>query len=126
MEEAMTSNVYFIDMRATIKENFIAKIGRLMETAGMATTIEKRDLTAVKIHFGEMGNAAFIRPVYIRKVVEAVKQAGGVPFITDANTLYAGTRSDAPHHLTTAVHNGFAYAVVEAPLIIADGLRGEK
>lgn len=122
----MTSNVYFIDMRATIKENFIGKIGRLMQTAGLSTIIENRDLTAVKIHFGEMGNAAFIRPVYVRKVVEMVKQAGGVPFLTDANTLYAGTRSDAPHHLSTAIANGFAYAVVQAPLIIADGLRGKN
>ena len=55
-----------------------------------------------------------------------VRQAGGMPFLTDANTLYAGTRSDSPHHLTTALANGFAYAVVQAPLIIADGLRGKS
>ena len=122
----MTSTVYFINMRATIKENFIAKIGRLMETAGISSVIENRDLTAVKIHFGERGNAAFIRPVYVRKVVEVVKEAGGVPFITDANTLYAGTRSDSPHHLTTAVQNGFAYAVAGAPLVMCDGLRGHS
>ncbi len=122
----MTSTVYFIDMRATMQENFISKIGRLMETAGISQTVQERDLTAVKIHFGELGNAAFIRPVYLRKVVQAIKQTGGVPFLTDANTLYAGTRSDAPHHLTTAVQNGFAYAVVEAPLVIADGLRGKN
>ena len=122
----MTSKVYFIDMRATIKDNFITKIGRLMETAGISTVIEKRDLTAVKIHFGEMGNVAFIRPVYIRKVVQMLKHAGGVPFLTDANTLYAGSRGNSPHHLITALQNGFAYAVVEAPLIIADGLRGKN
>jgi len=109
-----------------MQENFISKIGRLMETAGISQTVQERDLTAVKIHFGELGNAAFIRPVYLRKVVQAIKQTGGVPFLTDANTLYAGTRSDAPHHLTTAVQNGFAYAVVEAPLVIADGLRGKN
>jgi uncharacterized protein len=122
----MDSKVYFIDMRATIKENFIGKIGRLMDTAGLSSIVDKRDLTAVKVHFGEMGNAAFIRPVYIRKIVEMVKQAGGMPFVTDANTLYAGTRSDAPNHLTTAIANGFAYAVVQAPIIIADGLRGKN
>ena len=122
----MVSNVYFIDMRATMKESFIAKIGRLMATAGISEATEKRDLTAVKIHFGELGNAAFIRPVYIRKVVQTIKQAGGIPFLTDANTLYAGTRSDSPSHLATAVQNGFAYAVVDAPLVIADGLRGKN
>ncbi|PQP32853.1 4Fe-4S ferredoxin, partial [Desulfobacteraceae bacterium SEEP-SAG10] len=40
--------------------------------------------------------------------------------------LYAGTRSDSPHHLLTAIQNGFAYAVVDAPIIIADGLRGKS
>jgi len=126
MGYTMNSKVYFIDMRATVKENFIAKIGRLLDAAGIADIIGERDLTAVKLHFGEQGNAAFIRPVYLRQVVQTIKQAGGIPFLTDANTLYAGTRSDSPHHLITAIRNGFAYAVVEAPLIIADGLRGKN
>ncbi|MBU0987072.1 MAG: DUF362 domain-containing protein [Proteobacteria bacterium] len=122
----MPSNVYFIDLRAGHKENLVSKIARLMQTAGISEKIKKRDLVAVKLHFGEMGNTAFIRPVFLRKIVEAVKSAGGVPFLTDANTVYAGTRSDSPHHLVTAIQNGFAYAVVDAPLIIADGLRGKN
>ncbi len=120
----MKSKVYFIDMRATVKENFPAKLGRLMETAGISDAIAKRDLAAVKIHFGELGNTAFIRPVHVRKIVETIKDLGGIPFLTDANTLYAGTRSDSPRHLVTAIQNGFAYSVVGAPLVIADGLRG--
>jgi uncharacterized Fe-S center protein len=122
----MKSNVYFMDLRATAKENLVAKLARLLDTAGLAKTIKKRDLVAVKLHFGEQGNTAFIRPVFIRKIVESIKNIGGVPFLTDANTLYAGTRSDAPHHLLTAIQNGFAYAVVNAPIIIADGLRGKS
>ena len=122
----MKSTVYFIDLRASTKESFVAKLGRLMDTAGLSQTVKERDLVAVKLHFGELGNTAFIRPVFIRKIVETIKRAGGAPFLTDANTLYAGTRSDAPHHLNTAIQNGFAYAVVDAPLIIADGLRGKS
>jgi hypothetical protein len=64
--------------------------------------------------------------VFLRQLVSRIKALGAVPFLTDANTLYAGTRSDAPHHLATALHNGFAYATVEAPLVIADGLRGKS
>lgn len=122
----MASPVYFIDFRATMQNNFATKLNFLLDKAGLAGAIRKRDLTAVKIHFGEMGNAAFIRPVYVRTVVAAIKRLGGVPFLTDANTVYAGTRSDAPHHLTTAIQNGFAFAVVDAPLVIADGLRGKS
>ncbi len=122
----MKSKVYFINLRATFRENFVAKIDRLLKTAGLAKTVSKRDLVAVKLHFGELGNTAFIRPVFIRKIVHAIKETGGVPFLTDSNTLYAGTRSDSPHHIMTAIQNGFAFSVVDAPIIIADGLRGRS
>ncbi len=122
----MQSNVFMIDLKATPKENLLDKLGRLLETAGLGDIISQRDLTAVKIHFGELGNTAFIRPVFIRKVVDSIKETGAFPFLTDANTLYAGSRSDAPTHLQTAVLNGFAYPVTDAPIIIADGLRGRS
>ena len=122
----MKSKVYFIDLKASYKENLLAKIGRLLDTSGLGSAVKKRDLVAVKMHFGEQGNTAFIRPVFIRKIVEKIKGAEGFPFLTDCNTLYAGTRSDAPHHHITAIQNGFAYSVVNAPVIIADGLRGRS
>lgn len=122
----MRSEVFFTDVRARYTDNLPTKIGRLLDTAGLSKTIKERDLVAVKLHFGEQGNTAFIRPPYIRKIVEQVKGLGGVPFLTDSNTLYAGTRTDAPTHITTAIQNGFAYPVVDAPIIISDGLKGES
>lgn len=122
----MKQPVFFIDFRATYKENVYSKLRQLLDAAGLPQRIGKRDLTAIKLHFGEHGNTAFIRPVYIRQIVQAVKAAGAFPFLTDANTLYAGTRGNAQNHLVTAIQNGFAYAVADAPLIIADGLRGKS
>ena len=90
----MPSTVYFIDLRASYKENFVSKLGRLLEAADLSRVVKKRDLTAVKLHFGELGNTAFIRPVFLRKIVDCIKEAGAVPFLTDANTLYVGTRSE--------------------------------
>ncbi len=122
----MKSTVYFIDLRATYQDNLLSKLGRLLDAAGLADVLNRRDLTAVKLHFGEPGNIAFIRPVFLRKIVEKIKGEGGAPFLTDANTLYAGARRDAPHHLKAAIRNGFDYAVVDAPVVIADGLRGRS
>lgn len=122
----MPSTVHFIDLRANYKENFITKLGKLLEAAGLALVVKKRDLVAVKLHFGELGNTAFIRPVFLRKIVECAKDLGAAPFLTDSNTLYVGTRCDAPGHITTALQNGFAFPVVDAPIIIADGLRGKS
>jgi uncharacterized Fe-S center protein len=122
----MTSTVYFMDFRATYKDSGVNKLQRLMDAAGIDQCIRQRDLVALKLHFGELGNTAFIRPVYIRHIAERVKKSGGTPFLTDANTLYAGSRGDAVHHLMTATANGFSYSVVQAPLVIADGLRGRS
>jgi len=118
------SNVYYCNLRTSMKENLPAKLRRLMETAGLGSIVGARNLVAIKLHFGEKGNAAFIRPILIRPIVDAVKDLGAAPFLTDANTLYAGTRGNSVSHLITAMENGFAYSVVNAPLIIADGIRG--
>ena len=122
----MPSKVYFMDLRATYKENFGQKLVRLVQTAGLGDILKDRNLVALKLHFGEKGNTGFIRPVFVAKLVEAVKTQKGVPFLTDTNTLYTGSRCDAPHHIITAIQNGFAFPVVNAPLVIADGLKGRS
>ena len=118
------SKVYFADMRASHTENLFDKISRLLVLAGLNQCVSEGDLTAVKIHFGEKGNHAFIRPIFARRVVEEMKKLGGMPFLTDSSTLYPGERKEAVSALTCGIENGFAYAVVAAPLIISDGLRG--
>ncbi|MEN6616032.1 MAG: DUF362 domain-containing protein [Syntrophorhabdus sp.] len=118
------SKVYFTDLRTTPNRNLLDKVVDLMNRAKIDTRIRKNDLVAVKIHFGEAGNTSYIRPIFLRSIVKRIKEAGGKPFLTDTNTLYKGSRSDAVNHITTAIHNGFDYSCIEAPLVIADGLRG--
>ena len=118
------SKVFFTDLRASHRQNLMDKLTMLMDHTGIKDIITQRALVALKLHFGEKGNVAFIRPVFIRHIVDRVKELGGMPFLTDANTLYAGSRSDSVTHINTAIANGFAYSAVNAPIVIADGLRG--
>ena len=60
------------------------------------------------MHFGELGNLAYLRPNYARTVVETVKSLGGKPFLTDCNTLYVGSRKNALEHIEAAYINGFS------------------
>jgi len=120
----MKSPVYFSDLRATHNQNLMTKVRGLLDAVGLADKFKKDALVAVKLHFGEAGNTAYIRPNFIREICDRIKELEGRPFLTDANTLYVGSRSDSVDHLTTAIQNGFDYAVVGVPLIIADGLRG--
>lgn len=120
------SKVYFSGLRATKEEEgALKRIERLFEVAGFASAIKPGDLVALKLHFGEPGNIGFLRPIYVRPVVEMVKKAGGKPFLTDANTLYVRKRHNAVEHLETALRHGFLPPVVDAPIVIADGLVGK-
>lgn len=118
------SKVYWTDLRTTPKRNLLNKVEDLLKRVKLESMVKKNDLIAVKLHFGEYGNTAYIRPVFLRVIVDMLRAAGTRPFLTDTNTLYSGSRSNSVTHLNTAILNGFDYACVNAPLIIADGLKG--
>jgi uncharacterized Fe-S center protein len=120
----MKSQVFFTDLRTDSKENLTGKLNRLLDQVSISSIIRDKELVAIKLHFGEKGNTAFIRPIFLRDIVQKVFACGGRPFLTDANTLYRGERGDAVSHLRIAIEHGFNFATIGAPLIIADGLRG--
>ncbi|MEJ2198732.1 MAG: DUF362 domain-containing protein, partial [Desulfuromonadales bacterium] len=122
----MAEQVFFADMRAGMRENLHTKLERLADQAGLPGIVTPGELVAIKLHFGEKGGHAYIRPTFVRRIVDQVKAAGGKPFLTDSSTLYPGERKEAVSALTCAIENGFAYAVVGAPLIMSDGLRGHS
>jgi uncharacterized Fe-S center protein len=86
--------------------------------------VKKGDIVAIKIHPGEYGNTTHVRPVVVRTVVDLVIEAGGIPFVTDTTTLYRGMKLNAADLIKGAAMNGFTHASMNAPFIVADGLRG--
>ena len=120
------STVYRTDFRATTQRTIFHKLDDLLLKTGLPAKFKKGHLVAIKLHFGERGNTAYIRPVFVRHIVEMVRQTGAHPFLTDTNTLYVGDRTNSAAHIERAILNGFDFAVTGAPLIIADGLRGES
>ena len=118
------SKVYFTDLHATFEENLLQKLARLARTAGMETLDFKNRYAAIKIHFGEPGNLAYLRPNYARVLVDMIKKQGGRPFLTDCNTLYVGRRKNALDHLDAAYENGYNPFVTGCQILIGDGLKG--
>ncbi|MBO5763524.1 MAG: DUF362 domain-containing protein [Lentisphaeria bacterium] len=119
------STVYFTNMRTRANgDSLLKKMRKLLDAAGMGEIDFNGKFTAIKIHFGEPGNLAFLRPNFARVVVDAVKEAGGKPFLTDCNTLYAGRRKNALEHLEAAWENGFTPYSTGCPILIGDGLKG--
>ncbi len=118
------SKVYFTDFHATPSETLLQKLHRLMKRAGFEQIDFTDKYAAIKLHFGELGNLAFLRSNYARVVADYVKELGGSPFLTDCNTLYVGSRKNALEHLDTAYMNGFSPLQTGCHVIIGDGLKG--
>lgn len=118
------ATVYFTDFRMKSGQNHETKLRRLMKTAGMDRIDFQGKYVAIKIHFGELGNLAFLRPNFARYVADYVKELGGRPFLTDCNTLYVGSRKNALDHLDTANLNGFNPMTTGCQILIGDGLKG--
>jgi Uncharacterized Fe-S center protein len=118
------SKVYFTDMHTELEESLLEKFRRLIEDAGIGSMDFEKKFVAIKTHFGELGNLAFLRPNYAKVVADTVSEMGGIPYLTDCNTLYAGKRKNAIEHLETASLNGFNSITAGCHTIIGDGLKG--
>lgn len=79
----------------------------------------------IKVHFGEKGNETYIPARFSRIAVDFLKERGARPFLFETNTLYYGQRGNTIDHLNLAYEHGFSPAEIGAPVVIADGMRGE-
>ena len=119
------SKVYFSDLRTRPDQPTLTqKLHRLMKAAGFESIAFEDQFTAVKLNFGEPGNLAYLRPNWAREVCSYVRQLGGLPYVTDCNTLYIGGRRNGLEHLDSAYANGYNPFQTGVHTIIADGLKG--
>ena len=84
MEKA---KVCYTDFRTQLDVSQGKKLQRLCMMAGMDKIDFDGKFVAIKMHFGELGNFAFIRPNYVKAVADLIKERGGKSFLTDCNTL---------------------------------------
>ncbi len=116
------SRVYFLDIRKKHKTDHIKLLQRLVNKSSALKLYNKNSSCAVKVHVGEDGNVNFVRPLYVRSILNLMKTTGAEPFLTDTTTLYAGRRFRADLHVQLAHEHGFDFA----PFIVADGLHGDE
>jgi len=122
------AKIWFMDARARRFLESIAIKGReILEYSGWLDKLKPGDLVAVKTHMGEAYNVGYLRPIIVRTLVEALKDKGCRPFVTDTTTMPYHpwiSRTLAIDHLETANMNGFNHGTMGCPVIIADGWLG--
>jgi uncharacterized Fe-S center protein len=120
----MPSTVYFSPARGKARRNKFDRLTQLFDRGGGPGLFGPGQLVAVKVHWGELGNADFIPSFYVKHFVSLLQHRGAKPFVTDTNTLYRGSRHHAVDGIATAAANGFSLATLGVPVIVADGIRG--
>lgn len=122
------AKIWFMDARAKrFLESTAIKARQILEYSGWLDNLKKGDIVAVKTHMGEAYNVGYLRPIIIRTMVEALKERGCKPFVTDTTTMPYHpwiSRTLAIDHLETANKNGFNHGTMDCPVVIADGWLG--
>lgn len=119
-----TSKVYFTTLRTTGNNTILQKLRTLVMEAGLGDIDFNKKFAAIKIHLGEPGNVAYLRPNFSKVIVDLIKEKGGHPFLTDCNTLYVGRRKNGIEHLDSAYENGYNPFATGCHVIIGDGIKG--
>ena len=115
------SKVYFASARTKkwrYEDSMPGKLESLLNEIGLMNYFSPEEWVAVKTHFGSEGAHRIVRPVFLRKVVEALKRIGARPFVTDT------VRIKGLDYLEVANGNGINHLSVVAPVVLADGLYG--
>lgn len=123
----MKSKVYFIRSdRADDLQSVNKRLHLLLENSGILSPVAKSGRVVVKVHFGEEGNTGYVRPEHLRLICDKISACGGMPVLSDANTLYRGRRLNSADHLKLAYEHGFTREVCGAEVVIPDDTRKEE
>ena len=117
----MKSRVYFVPIENSEPADSVQKkLARLIDQSKVLDCVSKDGRSAVKLHFGEEGNTGFVKPEYVAVICDDIARRGGVPFVSDANTLYKGRRTKSADHIKIAYEHGFTLEKIHAPIDIPD------
>ncbi len=115
------AKVYFAHARAlkwSYDDSLPGKLERMLKEIGLSNYFSPKEWVAIKTHFGSKGAHRIVRPVFLRRIVDALKDIGAKPFVTDT------VRIQGLDYLEVANQNGINHLSVGAPVVLADGLYG--
>jgi hypothetical protein len=122
----MKSKVYFVPIKdANDLQAVNEKLKVLLDKSRVLSFIPEKSKVCVKLHFGEEGSTGFVRPEHLRVICDEITANGGSAFLSDANTLYRGSRLNSKEHLKIAYDHGFTKEATGAEVIIPDEAKKE-
>lgn len=113
----MSKTVYFgspRQARLEANETLPAKLDLILERLDLRERV-KDETVAIKMHVGGGIGYSTVHPVFVRKVVQAVKEGGGMPFVADVSW---GVSSAEQRGYSMEVHTreGYPFRWLHGPL----------
>ena len=126
----MASVVYYGSPRQArwdAKETLPAKLDQILALLNLKDRV-KGETVAIKMHLGSNMGYSTLHPVFVRRVVEAVKQGGGHPFITDLSwdthasetRGYSSETLGCPIYPTAGINDRYSYTITKPYKQISD------
>jgi uncharacterized Fe-S center protein len=115
--------LYFAKARSqefSYQVSMVARLEKLLKKIDLSKFMEKDEYVAIKTHYGSEGGHRIVRPIFLRKIVDAVKKTGGKPFLTDTY------RVEGLDYLDIANMEGINHLSVGCPVLLADGIFGNS
>jgi len=112
----MTSQVFYGSPRQSklvAKETLPAKLDLILERLHLRDRV-KGETVCLKLHVGNNIGYSVIHPVFVRKVVQAIKDGGGKPFVADVDWDVEGCET-----------RGYTTEVLGCPVYPVAGLKDE-
>jgi uncharacterized Fe-S center protein len=94
------------------------KLGEALENFKIKSFSEKE--TPVKLHMGEKKNRHFLRPEFVKEVIDKIKEYGVKPFLFDTTVAYPGMRHTIKGYLELGKINGFSNEKIGCNILIDD------
>ncbi len=129
MVDERIAEVYYVDAVENEDISILNKLEKLFNDT-IGPKIKKGERVCLKVHFGQHGNVAYMRPSIIRKMVDLIKSRGASVTLAETTGLGFGTggryggRGTASDYITMAATQGFAMGTMGAPIIMLDGELG--
>jgi hypothetical protein len=79
---------------------------------------QENEKIAIKLHMGEIGNKYYLKPDFVKKAVDVLKEIGCKPFLFDSLVIYPGGRDTKEKYQKTAAEHGFTEENIGCPIII--------
>lgn len=81
---------------------------------------QKNEKIAIKLHMGEKGNKYYLKPEFVKIVVNVLKELNYNPFLFDSPVIYEGGRNTVEKYYKTAEQHGFTEENIGCPIIISN------